>query len=266
MLNLEDQYQENKNNFEEINNNLEKLGDISYTPIKKDDKNDGKLPFMTKLIIFLCGFSYTGFLLLQLIWLIILGNIFEDKNAANVAILTGTYLTLFVIMIAFAIKNKKYFLSKIKDPTKYLYGLLFGVVTIGIEIIVSYIIQSICPSDVNANQQTVIDFTTSYPTLMFFITVLVGPLCEEFTYRVGLYELLKEKNETLAFILTSIIFAFIHIQFTDTTFLAEITALPVYLTIGFCLTYGYKLYGLPCSYVAHAFLNLISFLSIFAQI
>ena len=122
------------------------------------------------------------------------------------------------------------------------------------------------PSETNANQSDIMELTTAYPTIMFFITVIIGPLCEEITYRVGLFELLKEKNEIMAFIVSSLIFAFIHMSFIDTTLKAELTAFPIYLCIGLCLTYAYKKYGLACSYVAHLSLNLISFLSIISQL
>lgn len=265
MLNQEQGYEENRNDFDEINNNLQKMGFTPSQVEKNNENNDEKLPFKVKLILFLCGFSYIGFLILQLIWILVLKAFVEDDVTLSVSVVSGTYLSLFGIFIYFGIRYKKYFLSKIKDPTRYLYGLLCGVITIGIEIAVSLIITTLFPSETNANQAAVESYTFAYPTLMFFITVIIGPLCEEITYRVGLFELLKEKNEILALILTSLIFAFIHISFTDTTFLAEATSFPIYLTIGLCLTYGYKKYGLPCSYIAHMLLNLISFLAIANQ-
>jgi hypothetical protein len=241
---------------------------MGFTPTptnKKIEENTEKLPFKTKLILFLCGFSYVGFLVLNLVWGLIFSTV-EDKTLRYVFIISTTYLSLFGIFVFFAVKNKKYFIEKLKDPTKYLYGLIFGLVTIGIEIAIASIITTIFPSETNANQSDIIELTTAYPTIMFFITVIIGPLCEEITYRVGLFELLKEKNEIMAFIVSSLIFAFIHMSFTDTTPQAELTAFPIYLCIGLCLTYAYKKYGLACSYVAHLSLNLISFLSIISQL
>lgn len=265
MLYLEEDYQENKSDFDEINSNIEKINLTNYSVSKKPDENEEKLSFKTKLIMFLCGFSYVGFLILSVFWTLVLRGFFEDELALSVAIISALYFSLFGIMLFFVFKNKKYFISKIKDPTKYLYGLLFALATIAIEVAVSYVINVLFPADTNANQQTVIDYTTNYPTLMFFVTVLIGPFCEEFTYRVGLYELLKEKNEIMAFIVSSLVFAFIHISFSDTTLAAELTSYPIYLTIGLCFTYAYKKYGLPCSYVSHVMLNLISYMAITFQ-
>lgn len=264
MLNQEQSYEENRNDFHEINSNIEKMGFCAIPLEKKEeDGNKEKIPFYAKLAIFLCGFAYCGFFIVQIIVALFCKNNFESKLNFEVAVISITYLVLFGIFLYFIIRYRKYFAQELKDPKKYLYGFLFGIVTIAIEIFVSYIVQSIFPTDLNGNQQSIVDYTENYPILMLFITVFVGPLCEEMTYRVGLYELIKEKNEMIAFFATSLIFAFIHISFDSTTTVqAELTSFPIYLTIAVCLTYSYKKYGFACSYVAHVFLNLISYMSI----
>lgn len=268
MLNEEQCYKENQNDFDEINNSIEKMGFYSIPPEKKQAEDDKeKLPFYVKLIIFACGFAFGGYYLLQYIWVLIItkGDLDNITPAQEVGVISACYFTLFAISLFFIIKYRKYFAAKLKNPTKYLQGLIFGLVTVGIEMAVSMIMNSILPADTNANQQAIMDYTNCYPILMFFVTVFIGPLCEEMTYRVGLFEAIKEKNETAALIATSLIFAVIHISFSNTTIEAELNALPVYITIGFCLTYAYKKHGLACSYVAHVFLNLLSFLSILTQ-
>lgn len=269
MLNQEQGYEENRNDFQEINTNIEKMGFYSIPPEKNQvEDNEEKIPFYVKIIMFACGFSYGGFFLLNVIFLLFTGKTkTEDITIGDeVFVISGVYFTLFAISLFFIIKYRKHFISKLKDPTKYLQGLVFGVITIGLEIGVSMIMNAILPADINANQQTIVDYTKAYPILMFFVTVFIGPLCEEMTYRVGLFEAIKEKNEKVALIATSLIFAAIHISFSDTTVEAELNALPVYIAIGLCLTYCYKKHGLACSYVAHVFLNLMSFLGILTQI
>ena len=91
---------------------------------------------------------------------------------------------------------------------------------------------------------------------------LIGPFCEEITYRVGLFDLIKRKNKILAYIIEVLIFAFIHIQFSETTLGAELAAFPIYLAIGFFLTFAYDKFDLPASYMAHIFLNTISFIAV----
>ena len=269
MLNQEQGYEENRNDFQEINTNIEKMGFYSIPPEKNQvEDNEEKIPFYVKIIMFACGFSYGGFFLLNVIFLLFTGKTkTEDITIGDeVFVISGVYFTLFAIFLFFIFTYRKYFASKLKNPSLYLKGLIFGVVTIGIEMGVGMIMNTILPAETNANQQTIIDYTQAYPILMFIVTVFIGPLCEEMTYRVGLFEAIKEKNETVALIATSLIFAAIHISFQDTTARAELNALPVYMAIGFCLTYCYKKYGLAASYVAHVLLNLLSFLAILSQI
>jgi hypothetical protein len=261
MLNLEDNYHNSQNDFDEINKTLEQIDVSQMTASKKQENDEEKLPFFRKLALFLCGFAYCGLILIATIMSLIFGEIFTDKSALQAAVQTSTYIALLIVLFCIAFPYRKYFINNLKDVTKYLYGILFGLMTIAIEIVVSKIINYFFPSEINANQEAVEQFILNYPTLMFFITVLIGPFCEEITYRVGLYEMIREKNETVALIVTSLIFAFVHIQFTETTFRAEATAFPIYLVIGFMLTYTYKKQGLPGSFVAHAMLNAISFLS-----
>ena len=100
---------------------------------------------------------------------------------------------------------------------------------------------------------------------MFLVSVVVGPMCEEITYRVGLYGALREKNKVIGFIVSGLVFAFMHIVFTDTTLRAELTAFPIYLLISYFLNYAYEKNGLACSYMAHMTLNLISFIAIMSM-
>ena len=265
MLNLEDNYNNDEHDFEEINKTLEQLNPSVMMAPKNEAPNEEKLPFYTKLIMFLCGFSYCGLTIIATIVTLVFKDTFKTDAALDAAVQTGTYLALFFIFVGIAVPYRKYFIANLKDGTKYLKGITFGVMTIGVEMIISYIIMTLFPSETNANQEAVESLVTNYPTLMFFITVIIGPICEEMTYRVGLYEMIREKNETVALIVTAFVFAFIHIQFTETTFAAEATSFPIYLAIGVMLTYAYKKNGLPGSFIAHAMLNGISFLGILAQ-
>ena len=268
MLNQEQGYEENRNDFGEINNNIKNMGFCPIPPENKQvEDNKEKLPFSVRLAIVACGFAYGGFLILNVIWFLFTGK--TDSKALTIGetvfVNCGVYFSLFAIFLFFILKYRKYFIAKLKDPSKYLQGLIFGVITIGIEIGVTMIMNAILLAEVNENQKVIIDCTKAYPILMFIVTVFVGPLCEEMTYRVGLFEAIKEKNEKAALIATSLIFAAIHISFSDTTVQAELNAFPVYVAIGFCLTYAYKKHGFACSYITHVFLNLIAFLSIMTQ-
>ena len=72
-------------------------------------------------------------------------EIFIDKSALEAAVQTSTYLALLIVLFCVAFPYRKYFINNLKDVTKYLYGILFGLMTIGIEIAVSYIINYFFP-------------------------------------------------------------------------------------------------------------------------
>ena len=258
MLNSDDNYSNNNTDFDEINSTIEQIG----VNKKNNPKNEEKLPFNTKMAMFLLGFSYAGLLGISLIVSLFVLIFTKDEGLSNIIVQSVSYVILLGAFIYVCYPYKKFFLKNLQEPTNYLYGFLFGLMTIGCEIIVSYLVGLIYQADTNANQAVVESLVNSYPTLMFIVTVFIGPICEELTYRVGLFGMLKEKNETMAFIVSALVFAFVHISFFDTTVAAELTAFPVYLTIGFLLTYAYKRYGLACSLVAHMMLNLLSFIAI----
>lgn len=262
MLNINEDNQKNIYDFDEINNDIVQINSSGINVQPHKDENSEILPAKTKLTFFLVGFSYTGLLVLSIFWAILLAFFSDDKSFISICVQSFTYISLLAIFVFIARKSKKYFINELKNVENYIHGIAFGFIAIAAEIAVNLLVQTFFPSEVNGNQAAVVDLFTNYPTIMFFVTVFVGPLCEEITYRVGLFGLIKEKNETLALIVASFVFAFVHMSFTDTTFVAEITSFPTYLVIGFVLTYAYKKYGLPCSFIAHLIINLISVLGI----
>lgn len=266
MLISDDNYKEKISDFDEINNSLNAIENCTITLSKKQNSNatnNDKIPVKDKLIMFLVGFSYCGLFLISILVSIIAVNFTNNESLLNIIVQSGSYLTLFVVLFVICLKSKKYYINEFKDVTKWMEGASYAVIIIAAEIAVSLVMNTIFPdAAVNGNQNAVEDLITNYPVLMFICTVIIGPMCEELTYRVGLYGLIKEKNETLAFIISGFVFAFVHVSFTDTTVIAELVAFPTYLVIGYLFTYAYKKHGLPCSYVAHALLNLLSFVAV----
>lgn len=265
MLYSNDSYQTNKDDFNEINNNFANSDFVKLSNFNNNqgqNNTENKLSKKTCLLMFIIGFAYTGLLLISFFVVLIFSSFQMEESLQQILTEVVTYVILFSLLGYLAFKSKKYFIDNLKNPKNYLYGVLIGAAVIVAEIIISTLISSIYQPETNANQTMVNDLTTNYPTLMIITTVIIGPICEELTYRVGLYELLRQKNEVFGFIVSGLIFAFVHIGFTDTTFLTEITAFPVYLTIAYLFNLAYKKYGLAGSVTAHAITNLVSMLAI----
>ena len=114
----------------------------------------------------------------------------------------------------------------------------------------------------NVNQTAAIEYAQNYPIIAFFVVGIIGPVCEELTYRVGLYSFLRRINKYLAFTVTTIIFAFIHFNFDAADIVNELWSLPSYLLAGFILTLAYEHRGPACSMTAHVLYNVFAFLVI----
>lgn len=113
----------------------------------------------------------------------------------------------------------------------------------------------------NNNEDTINSITTVFPILTLVIFANIGPICEELTYRVGLFSLIRKKNRCLAYVVTILVFAFIHFNFgaiSDGTIVNELLNLPLYLFSGFMFTFLYEKFGLAGSATAHILNNTIS--------
>lgn len=134
-------------------------------------------------------------------------------------------------------------------------GLIF--VSMGYNIIVRLIFKGTTSND---NQQSIELIYNNYlfPSLILF--GLVGPLCEEITYRLGLFTLLKRVNKVLPYIITPIVFGLIHFNVTSSNIINELINLPNYIIAGLYLCFVYNQFGFTASYLAHATNNFIPIL------
>lgn len=87
---------------------------------------------------------------------------------------------------------------------------------------------------------------------------VIGPICEEFTYRVGLYSIARRLNKYVAIAFSTIVFALIHFSFTSSDIVNELINLPSYLAGGIIFGIAYEHKGPACSMTAHICYNLFS--------
>jgi len=170
----------------------------------------------------------------------------------------------FLLLALIGIINKdfpKKILGKMKNPKAYGYGLVLGIAYIVISILyglfLTYVIK--LPSD-NTNQSLVVSYVKSYPALAFFVVVLIGPICEELTYRVGLFNLLLRSKRWIAYVVTAVLFGLIHFDFTAKDMIVELWNLPTYMLGGLVFAFIYDRYGFAASLTAHVLNNFISFI------
>jgi membrane protease YdiL (CAAX protease family) len=214
--------------------------------------------------MFIIGFAYAGMLFTEFFYAFFIRMIdSSDTQFKSTLLLTLTYVTMLIALLAVPfLSRRKLFLSKFNNGIDYIYGLAFAITLMAAGVLINAL-TSIwhTPAD-NINQQGVESIAKSYPLIGIFIMGIVGPICEELTYRVGLYSFLRRINKYLALILTMVIFAMIHFTFDAENIVEELWSLPSYLVSGLLLTLAYELRGPACSMTAHACYNLIAIIMI----
>ena len=116
----------------------------------------------------------------------------------------------------------------------------------------------------NANQSALTTIATGgYALYAIVIFGFVGPICEELTYRVGLFSFIKRFSRTAAFIIAPIVFGMIHFDWTafasgGETLVNELINIPDYIIAGLIFSYLYDEYGIAGSTTAHILNNVYS--------
>lgn len=228
-----------------------------------------KIAFMhpiAQIGLFLGGFSYAGMLLIQIIVSLIVLSFINDKEVLNATLITSTYILMLagLFFIVF-FTRRQHFFNKYKRKIDYIYGVGYAIMLVLVGLLVSNLVSIFYQASDNVNQQAAASFSKNYPILAFFVIALLGPICEELTYRVGLYSFLRRINKYLALTVTTIVFALIHFDFEATDMVNELWSIPSYLVAGAILTLAYEHRGPACSMLAHVLYNVFAFTMILAQ-
>ena len=136
-----------------------------------------------------------------------------------------------------------------------LIGIGFGVALILITICYNLLISQFVDPGTNNNEIYAEQMILSYPALSIIVLGILGPVCEEITYRYGLFSLLDKKSKILAYILTPIVFALIHFDFTG-NMKVELLNLPTYILAGVGLCFAYDKFGFNAAVIAHVTNNI----------
>jgi hypothetical protein len=114
----------------------------------------------------------------------------------------------------------------------------------------------------NQNQAAIVRLVKDSPIISLITFGFLGPIVEEWTYRLGLFQYLKGRNKWVAYLATLTIFGFIHFDFTATNLTNELFNLPIYLVAGAWFCFLYDRFGLQVAMATHIFNNLLSVMSI----
>lgn len=237
-----------------------------------------KTTWKDNLFNFLWG--YFAFQLIGTIVQLIVTKTSLNTNQMNMTTNFVSYSVLFVVYLIYYL-IKRGGLEAIKagfKDTKSIFKALFifiitSIVSSAYTIIMNMIFKDLTS---NANQQAVDNIVTLFPVPSFFMVVIMAPICEELTYRGGIQTLIGRKNKIAGVIVTSIIFAFIHFDwsailgyalnetgYTLEAIYVELINIPSYIIAGLGLGFAYQISGnISGTMVAHSLNNLLSYISI----
>ena len=234
-----------------------------------DREISDKVAFMhpaAQIGLFLGGFALAGMLIIQIIVTLFVKNWINDEIALNAVLISCTYILMLggLFFIVF-FTRRQHFFNKYKRKIDYIYGLAYAITLILVGSLVGSFVSIFYQASDNANQTTAVVFSKNYPILAFFVIGILGPICEELTYRVGLYSFFRRINKYIALAVTTIIFAFIHFDFDATDIVNELWSIPSYISAGVILTLAYEHRGPACSMTAHVIYNTFAYLMILAS-
>jgi len=238
----------------------------------KQLKNGEPQPLITRQLL-LFGVGWLGLnaiaLIVSLLIRSYLQSIYPDPlelaNAlAHISFGASVNIISYVILLAalgiLSFDTTKLLLNSFYRISNIVKGLGYGglVLLAGMALNVIYLVLEVPLSD-NANESTITAIMKNYPVFSFIAFVIAGPVCEELTYRLGLFGFLNRVNRYVAYGVTFIFFGLIHFAFETKNIVNELLNLPFYLIAGLLFCYIYEKEGLAVATYAHITNNFISF-------
>lgn len=185
-----------------------------------------------------------------------------DAAQLNFAFFITNFLIVLLIFHRFLLENLRHFRANI--------GKNLLVIAIGfclymlVNALTGLLILHIAPEFENANDASISAMARSAPGLMGLGTAVLVPITEETLYRGLLFGEPARKNKLTGWVLSTGVFAFIHVMGYIGVYTPKMMALAIlqYLPAGILLAGCYCLGGsLAASVGVHALVNLFSFLS-----
>ena len=220
-------------------------------------KNILWLPTWKQLVIFAIGL--VGLNLVSLIAELFFSPYMEAHPVLYVTVVNVTrYLICAAGIACVLIHDYHKFPKFLKKWYPWVIGIGIGVGLLAATYLYNSIINIFHPTTPNENQSTINQVIDSFPITSILLLGFLGPIVEEFTYRVGLYSFFRRINKYVAYALTLVIFGLIHFNFfaKGEDMINELLNLPSYMISGFLLTLAYEKFGLACATTAHVFNNL----------
>ncbi|MCH3976117.1 MAG: CPBP family intramembrane metalloprotease [Bacilli bacterium] len=174
------------------------------------------------------------------------------------------YMAAFALLFGLTYPLLPSFKKAFRQKRTWIRGISYGLLAMIASTAYSIFINIVYKGGVtdNANQNAVVNVILSHPITSFIWIPFLGPIVEELTYRVGLFDGVRKINKFFAYLVVMLVFGFIHFDFTTTDLTNELLNLPSYFIAGIMFCYAYDHDGAPSSIVAHVLNNLFSYAAI----
>ena len=223
-------------------------------------KNILWLPTWKQLVCFAIGLF--GLNAISLIAQLFFGEYADPTSPQYLNFITITNVVRYVMcaggIACVLIHDYHKFPKFLKKWHPWVIGIGFAAALLMSATLYTYIVNLFHPTEVNENQRLINQMIDTYPITSILLLGFLGPIVEEFTYRVGLYSFFRRINKYAAYALTLVIFGLIHFNFfaKGDDMVNELLNLPSYMISGFLLTLAYEKFGITCAVTAHIGNNL----------
>ena len=223
-------------------------------------KNILWLPTWKQLVCFAIGLF--GLNLISLIASLFFGEYADPSSPHYLQFITIVNVVRYVLcagaIACVLIHDYHKFPVFLKKWQPWLIGIGFAAALLITSTLYTYLVNLIHPTEANENQRIINEMIDKFPLVSVLLLGFLGPIVEEFTYRVGLYSFFRRINKYVAYALTLVIFGLIHFDFfaKGDDMINELLNLPSYMISGFLLTLAYEKFGITCAVTAHIGNNL----------
>ena len=241
---------ENKENLVEEENNLNT--NEQSEPVLNTQK-EYKFPLWKRIVLFVVGLG--GLYLISL--LVSIPAIFAPTEYQDPIVNIVTYVILALCLGGIVFVDIPKQVAIFKKWQNYLFGLAIAGAIITFDIIYTTILVYTYPDySIGGNETAVRGIIELLPISSIFVLGIIGPICEELTYRVGLFGALRRVNKILAYVVSTLVFAVIHFRFNAPNIYVELANLPAYIVPGVLLAFAYDKWNFTASMTAHIVNNL----------
>ena len=255
---------------------METIKNKERKPTKPKEFPLGTEPFPVKKQVLLFTVGWMGFKLIAVALQILVGGIaaaikqvsFQkalSTYSVSLIINSLAYIILLTVLLLIAYKDSLKLTKSFKQYQSYIAGVVCVICIFAFNAQYSTFLSVLrtagilkTPVTNNVNQSSLETLESVFPFTSLIVFGFIGPICEELTYRVGLFSILKRRSRFTAYLVTIIIFALIHFNFSTTGLLNEILNLPYYAFAAVAFSFTYERYGFAGSMSAHIINNVIS--------